>query len=546
MKTDLRGIIIAAINERFPEVKTGELAFTVDSTDNLEHGDYASNVAMQLTKILKRNPKEIAESLAKTIRHEDIKEIDIAGPGFMNFFINNSAFHRWLSSLLKSDNPLKSEMGKGKRFMVEFVSANPTGPLHVGHGRGAALGDSMAAILAACGYKVYREYYVNDAGNQMNNLAGSILSRYFELFEERYAFPQDGYHGDYIIDIAQELRKVYADKLLKMKEQDALETCKRAGIKSILADIDKTLKRFCVNMDNYFHETSLYSSGEIKETLKDLHKHKATYEQDGALWLSTKYMGDDEDRVLRKSDGSYTYLTPDIAYHRNKYRRGFDLLVDVWGADHHGYVKRMECALNVLGYPDNFDVVLVQMVSLIKGGERLVMSTRAGQFVTLDWLLDEVGIDAARFFYNMRGANSQFEFDIDLAKTQSSDNPVYYVQYAHARVCSVLATAAQRGIKMTPGAGIDLLTLPAEKKLIKKMMEFRYILETAAQYNEPHRVAYFLQELAGEFHSYYYNTVILNDEDQARTNARLNLCTGVAKNIKFGLELLGVSAPERM
>ncbi|MDR0453305.1 MAG: arginine--tRNA ligase [Deferribacteraceae bacterium] len=546
MKTDLRNIITEVVNKQFSGIKEEELAFTVSPSDNPEHGDYATNVAMQLAKTLKKNPKTIAESLAETIIHEDIKHIEIAGPGFMNFFINDSAFHRWLSELLKSDSSLKSEIGKGKKIMVEFVSANPTGPLHVGHGRGAALGDSIAAILEACGYSVYREYYVNDAGNQMNNLAASILSRYFELYGKKYPFPGDGYYGEYITKIAEELRKTHKDELLRIEEGDAVKICKKEGIKLILADIDKTLKRFRVNLDNYFQETSIYTGGELEETLNDLNKRNAVYSHDGALWLSTKRMGDDEDRVLQKSDGSYTYLAPDIAYHRNKYRRGFDLLVDVWGADHHGYVKRMECALNMLGCEGSFDVALVQMVSLKKGGERLVMSTRAGQFVTLDWLLDETGVDAARFFYNMRGANSQFEFDIDLAKTQSTDNPVYYVQYAYARVCSILATAAQRGLKAVQGENIELLTLPAEKKIIKKMMDFRYVLETAAAYNEPHSVAYFLQELAGEFHGYYYNTVILNDKDLQRTNARLNLCMGVAKNIKFGLGLLGVSAPEKM
>lgn len=547
MKKILREIIIGAVKKEYPEVPCDNLNFSVDTGNNPAHGDFSTNVAMQLTKTLRKKPQEIALKIAGSIDSSLIDRIEVVGPGFTNFFIEQNAFQDWLGKLLDSPSLLKSNVGEGRKVLVEFVSANPTGPLHIGHGRGAAIGDSVAAILEAAGYSVSREYYVNDAGNQMNNLAASICCRYFEQHGKQMDFPQDGYHGEYIGEIAGELSKVYGNKLLDMDRQEALSICKRAGIKTILAQIDGTLKRFNVKIDEYFSEQSVYDNGDIDKTLDKLEKARATYEHDGALWLKTKQMGDDEDRVLRKSDGSYTYLTPDIAYHDNKYRRGFDRLIDVWGADHHGYKKRMECGIELTGNPSaSFDVIFVQMVSLLRGGEKVKMSTRGGEFVTLDWLIDEVGVDAARFFYNMRGSGAQFEFDVDLAKTRSNDNPVYYVQYAHARVCSLMAKASGQGIKIETGKYLELLSLPSEKETIKKLMDFPYVIETAAQYNEPHRVVYYLQELAGAFHSYYYDNVIIAVDDENLTNARLSLCKGVACAVKYGLELLGVSAPERM
>jgi arginyl-tRNA synthetase len=550
MKAELQQLFMNEIRKSVDDIDAKDFAFTIDTPKSSDHGDLASNIAMQLAKLMKRNPREIATMLANTITHPDIERIEVAGPGFINIFFKNEALHRWLGALLRSNEPLQSSMGKGVKVLVEFVSANPTGPLHVGHGRGAALGDSVASILEAVGYKVSREYYVNDAGNQMLNLAGSIYARYTESFAAdgiaAYPFPKDGYKGDYIYTIAEEIKNSHTNTLLTMTTEEALAICKQAGIKSILDSIDATLKRFNVKIDKYFSEESLYRSGELNRALSTLTSKGATYEKEGAIWLSTEKLGDEKDRVLKKSDGTYTYLTPDIAYHKNKYDRGFDLLIDLWGADHHGYTKRLSSALELLGYnPKCFDVILVQMVGLLEGGEKKVMSTRAGEFVTLDWLIDEVGVDAARFFYNMRSSDSQFEFDIDLAKTRTSDNPVYYVQYAHARVCSLFATAATRGITPTIGADLDKLELPSERELIKSMMEFRYVLELAAKYNEPHRLVYYLQELAGQFHAYYYNTNIVGPEIE-QTNARLSLCSGVGKTIKYGLQLLGVSAPEKM
>jgi arginyl-tRNA synthetase len=469
MKSELHKIFTDSICKVYPDLDPKDLAFTVDVPANSEHGDFATNAAMQLAKMAKRNPREVANILIEFIQHPDIDRVEVAGPGFINVFMKTETLQRWLAGLLKSEEPLKSNIGDGKRVMVEFVSANPTGPLHIGHGRGAALGDSLARILEATGHKVHREYYVNDAGNQMQNLAGSIFSRYTELFSnaEQYPFPKDGYNGDYIYDIAKSIEKTHGKKLLEMSVEEALEICKKTGISTILNDINSTLKRFNVHMDEYFHESTLYDKGDLKKTLATLEKSGATYKKDGAVWLSTERLGDEKDRVLQKSDGTYTYLAPDIAYHKNKFERKFDLLIDIWGADHHGYVKRMECALELLGYdPKRFDVILAQMVNLLEEGMKKTMSTRAGDFIPLDWLVGQVGADAARFFYSMRSSDSQFDFDLDLAKKETSDNPVYYVQYAHARVCNLFVNAHSRGIKYKIGGNLDKLGLPAARELV--------------------------------------------------------------------------------
>ncbi|MDR2870248.1 MAG: arginine--tRNA ligase, partial [Deferribacteraceae bacterium] len=478
MKTALRQAITQAIREIFPETATTEVAFNIDASAKPEHGDYACNVAMQLTKTLKRNPREIAQAIADHIAHDKlIAKVAVAGPGFINISIKTETYQQWLGRLLAGEDMLRSNIGHGHKAMVEFVSANPTGPLHIGHGRGAAIGDSIAAILGAVGYNVSREYYVNDAGNQMNKLAKSIYARYCELKGKDYPFPEDGYKGDYIMDEAKSINAIFGDDLLKMSEKDALETCGYVGGKSILEQIDTTLRRFNVKMEKYLSETSLYEEDCVKNALAKLQELGAVYDKDGAIWLNTKAKGDEEDRVLRKSDGSFTYLMPDLAYHADKFNRGFQLLIDVWGADHHGYIKRMESGIDYMGYDSKaLDVVLVQMVSLVRGGEKVSMSTRAGEFIPLDWLIEEVGVDAARYFYNMRSADSQFEFDIDLAKSRSNDNPVCYIQYTHARACSLLAKAKELGITIKRGENLDLLTLDEEKNIIRRMMEFTSLL----------------------------------------------------------------------
>jgi arginyl-tRNA synthetase len=429
---------------------------------------------------------------------------------------------------------------------VEFVSANPTGPLHIGHGRGAAFGDSISRILSAAGFDVQKEYYINDAGNQMNNLAKSVYSRYMEIAGKKYPFPEDGYKGEYITEIAKQIYSEDKGKLLELSEENALEKCLQVGKNHILKMIENDLKNFNVSFDNWFSEKSLYDSGEMEKTIDFLKQKNKIYEKDGAIWFKSTEYGDDKDRVLKKSTGEFTYFASDIAYHKNKYDRGLEEVIDVWGADHHGYVKRLSSAIESMGInPERFNVVLIQMVSLIKNGEKISMSTRAGKFVTLSWLVNEVGQDAARYFYAMRNHESQFDFDIDLAKSKSSDNPVYYVQYAHARVKSLLRTAKEKNISVQIGENLDLLKLPEEIDLIKKIYEEKNILELSAKYLEPHRISYYLQELASMFHSYYYNNQIIM-EDIKLTNARLSLSVAIASTIKFCLDLLGVSAPERM
>lgn len=521
--------------------------FTVVIPDDESHGDYATNVAMQLARFLKKNPKVIAEELSKKIVEEFNGQInaEVAGVGFINFTISKDIFHKTLVNIIKDKSFFENNYGKGKKVLIEFVSANPTGPLHIGHGRGAAYGDSLARILAVSGYKVGREYYVNDAGNQMNNLALSVYSRIEEIKGIETTFPENGYQGDYIKDIAETVLKENS-KILNIDKDKALEICLKKAVDVIKSNIEKDLKDFRVSFDNWFSEKSLYKSNAVEKTLKKLKELGQTYEKDGALWLYTENKGDDKDRVLKKSTGEYTYFAPDIAYHLDKYKRGYDFLIDVWGADHHGYIKRMTCAIEALGYKaESFEATLVQMVNLIKEGKKVSMSTRSGSFIPMEWLINEVGTDATRFFYNMRSHDAQFDFDIDLAKAHSSDNPVYYVQYAHARVYSLIANAESKGHKYNRGSGIERLIDKSEINLIKEMIRLKYVIETSAMHLEPHRITYYLQELASSFHSYYYaNQIISSDKDL--TNARLTLCEAVAVTIKYALNLLGVSAPERM
>ena len=525
----------------------GVPAFSVVMPDDAAHGDFSTNVAMQLTKSLKKNPRAIADEIASRMTEESGGAIvaNVAGPGFINFTVSRDWFHNILLKIINEPNFFENDQGCGKKVLVEFVSANPTGPLHIGHGRGAAYGDSLARVLSASGFSVTREYYINDAGNQMNNLAMSVYCRILEIEGKDYEFPENGYHGDYIKEIAEEVLAEHKN-ILDMPQDKALKICLDKAIAVISGSIKDDLANFKVEFDGWFSERSLYASGALEKTINLLKEKGSVYEKDGALWLATEKMGDDKDRVLKKSSGEYTYFAPDIAYHAGKYARGFDMLIDVWGADHHGYIKRMECAIEALGYrAETFEVSLIQMVNLIKDGEKVSMSTRSGSFIPMSWLIDEVGTDAARFFYNMRSHDAQFDFDIDLAKSRSSDNPVYYIQYAHARVFSLLSNAAEKGHVYKRGSGIGRLNGQDEIQIIKNMMRLKYVIEVAAAHLEPHRIAYHLQELAGAFHSYYYSNQIVSS-DKELTDARLTLSEAVAATIKYGLALLGVSAPERM
>lgn len=548
MKEKLTNIIDEIVNGMLKDAGVNEeVTFSLVIPEKEEHGDFACNAAMQLVKHLKKNPKIIAEDIISKLNEKIKLDCTIAGPGFINIKIDASWYAETVMDIINNEKYFHNSVGGGKKAMVEFVSANPTGPLHIGHGRGAAYGDSVARLLEMSGYNVSREYYVNDAGNQMNNLALSVYARAAEIKgRSDITFPEAGYHGDYIIDIAKDVLNTH-ENILDMDKTQALDICLEKAVQTIQADIDNDLKEFRVTFHNYFSEKSLYKNKLVEKTLDELAKSGKVFEHDGALWLKTTDMGDDKDRVLRKSTGEYTYFTPDIAYHQNKYERGYEYLIDIWGADHHGYIKRMQCALECLNHKlESFKATLIQMVNLIQNGEKISMSTRSGEFIPLSWLINEVGVDAARFFYNMRSHDAQFDFDIDLAKSKSNDNPVYYIQYAHARVNSLIDNANEKGIEYKRGQGLEKAIGSEEIKLIKNMVKLKYVIELSAQYLEPHRVSYHLQELAASFHSYYYNNKILNNEDVDTTCGRLTICEAAAVTIKQGLDILGVSAPKRM
>lgn len=542
----MEDLIKKALNDALIKYYGNNISYTIEIPKKSENGDFSSNIAFILSKQLKKKPIEVANDIVSLMDKKDFEKVEIAPPGFINFFLSNTVYYNFLKNLIENPQYHVENIGKNRKAMVEFVSANPTGPLHIGHGRGSAYGDTVARLLKISGFDVYKEYYINDAGNQMNNLAKSIYSRYCELLGKDYPFPTDGYKGDYIIDIAKKIVEKYSDQLIK-DEIEGVNICFEIGVREILDGIENDLKDFRVTFDNWFSEKSLYESKEVEKTVDILMKNGYIYEKDNALWFKSEELGDDKDRVIKRSTGEYTYFASDIAYHKNKYERGFELLVDVWGADHHGYVNRLKNGVKALGIDvENLKIQLIQMVSLIKGGERISMSTRAGEFITLRWLLDEVGADAARYFYLMRDINSQFDFDIDLAKSKSNDNPVYYIQYAHARVCSLKRNAEEKGIKYTINEDLEKLTLPYEIEIIKKLYDFKNVVKMATLNLEPHRICYYLQELAGLFHTYYYNTTIIDEKDTKLTNARLSLADAVAKIIYAGLEILGVSSPEKM
>jgi arginyl-tRNA synthetase len=545
MEYIIKNIIDKAL-EHYKDIDKNNIKYSIEIPKKQEHGDFSTNVAFILSKPLKKNPLIIAEDIKQLVADTYFTKIEVVKPGFINFFFSKQVYHDFLNNFLANPYFNFENIGNNKKAMVEFVSANPTGPLHIGHGRGAAYGDTIARILKLSGYDVFKEYYINDAGNQMNNLALSVYARYCSFYGKDYPFPPDGYKGEYIIDIARDIANSFGNSLLE-NEEEGIKICFKIGVETILKGIEDDLGEFRVVFDNWFSEKSLYENSEVERTIEALTEKGDVYEKDGALWFCSSRYGDEKDRVIRKNSGEYTYLASDIAYHRNKFERGFEFLVDVWGADHHGYVDRLKNSMKAFGKDvDNLKIQLIQMVSLIKNGERISMSTRAGEFITLRWLIDEVGTDAARYFYLMRDINSQLEFDIDLAKSKSNDNPVYYVQYAHARIHSLKRNAKEKTIDVKCGEALELLTLDTEIEIIKKLYDFKNVLKTATVNLEPHRICYYLQEIAGMFHTYYYNTKIVDENDIRLTNARLSLAEAVAVTIKIGLELLGVSAPERM
>ena len=580
----------------------GEVRVDVEPTKSKEHGDFACNVALALAKAARAKPRELAEHIVKALPVSPfVAKVEIAGPGFINFFLKQNAYQQVIAQILDAGAGYgRSTVGAGKRVQVEFVSANPTGPLHVGHGRGAAYGAAVADLLAATGFSVHREYYVNDAGRQMDILATSVWLRYLELCGEKFIFPTNAYKGDYVYDIGATLHRENGDaqgranvaggrmpgatdqhpfhfpaaKIFdgvpadepqggdKEKHIDALiERCKALlgpqgyrtlfdlGLNVILDDIRRDLKEFGVVYDEWYSERALVETGAADRAIERLKKSGHAYEKDGALWFRSTDYGDEKDRVLVRDNGQKTYFAHDIAYHMDKLERGFERVIDIWGADHHGYVPRVKAALAALGLdPTKLDVLLVQFAILYRGGEKAQMSTRSGEFVTLRELRAEVGNDAARFFYVLRKCEQHMDFDLDLAKSQSNDNPVFYIHYAHARVHSVFRQLKEKGFtrdRARGGASLDRLNEPHEQALMATLARYPEVVEGAALAHEPHVLAYYLRELANDFHTYYNAHTFIVD-DAALRDARLNLIDATRQVLANGLGLLGVSAPETM
>lgn len=514
-----------------------------------EFGDFASNIAMQSARVAHKAPRIIAQAIVDGMDYPWLDHAEIAGAGFINFFLKNDVIYDTLKQILAAGDayghaPLRQE----DTIQVEYVSANPTGPLHVGHGRGAAYGSALVNLLRAAGYNVQAEYYINDAGNQMNNLAASVNARYLELLGKPAEIPENGYHGHDIIETAQAIIDQDGDKYLDMPEAERLELFKDRAYAEKLKALKRDLAHFNVHYDNWFSERTLHPDA-IQAACKVLEERGKIYEKDGALWLKSTDYGDDKDRVVIRDNGVPTYLAADIAYHKNKYDRGFKKMINIWGADHHGYVARVKAAMAALGYDvDQLEVLLLQMVSLFRDGKPVKMSKRTGQAITLNELIEEVGTDAARYFFIMRSLDTQLDFDLDLAKSHSNENPVYYIQYAHARIYSIYRQAKEAGANLSmdwSDVKWDTLTNEYELELIKKMAAFPEEVQRAARERAPHRIAHFVHELAGMFHTFYNHCRIIQ-EDKDLEKARLALVTAVRITIANSLAILGVSAPEKM
>lgn len=522
--------------------------YTVEVPKHENQGDFSTNMALVLAGIEKKNPREIAAQVVERLKNvqELIERVEIAGPGFVNVTIKESVWQQLLKEIDNQQETYgRSDIGGNRRVMVEFVSANPTGPLSIGHGRQAILGDGIARLLEATGHDVYREYYYNDAGRQMRVLGESVRARYLELLGRDHEFPEDGYQGEYIYDIA---RKLVETEDQSLADCESVDPFKQAAERTIFEDISTTLKRMGITFDNYYNEQSLYENGHVDSVIKELTDKGLVYEKDGATWFKTTELGQEKDRVIIKSSGEPTYRLPDIAYHREKFRRNFDWLVDIFGSDHIATVPDVRAGVEALGYDSSkITVILHQFVTLMRDGKQVKMSTRKANFVTVDELLDEVGVDAARFFFMMRKPDSQLEFDLDLATKESQENPVYYVQYAHARVCSILRQAVEKGVALptTADADLSLLVEPEEVGLLKQMGSFPTLIESCAMDLEPYRVIFYLMELAGLFHSYYNKHKVISDDD-ALSRSRLCLISGLRTVFGNGLKLVGLSAPEKM
>ncbi len=553
----MKNITVQIIRNALERLKT---QWALDSMPDIEVeiprkeslGDIATTIAMSLTKTLKKPPRKIADDLLAKINElpHPFKKVEIAGPGFINFTFKKDYFYEKLELLLKEEHSaLSTNIGKGRKIQVEFVSANPTGPLHIGHGRGAAVGNALSNLLESAGFDVEKEFYINDAGLQVKLLGQSVYAKYQQMSGNDVPFPEDGYKGSYIESISKEIIKRIADKHINSTFEECGEFFTDYAYKMMLADIAKDLKDFGIIFNRWQSEKELYKKNKVEHSLDTLRKKGFLYEKDGALWFVSSRFKDDKDRVVVKQDGGYTYFASDIAYHKDKLDRGIDTIIDIWGADHHGYIPRLKSVLEAFGFPEeSFKVTLIQMVSLLRHGKPVQMSKRAGEFVALREVIDEVGADTAKFIFLTRRAESQLEFDLEVAKEQTAENPVFYVQYAFARISSIFRQAEIKpGVRGSGGQenNLSVLSEDEEISIIKKLLQYPIVLEGAANAFEPHRITYYLQDLAKLFHSYYNKHRVISD-DKTLTNARLCLCKAVQIVLEEGLKILGVSAPERM
>ncbi|UTH11398.1 arginine--tRNA ligase [Macrococcoides canis] len=535
-----QAILKAELVAEVPEIK-------IENPKDTKNGDYATNIAMVLTKLAKRNPREIAQAIVDNIdvQKADVSKIDIAGPGFINFYMDNGYLTEIITEALTKKTDFGKSAPKNERILVEYVSANPTGSLHIGHARNAAVGDTLCNVLSAAGYDVLREYYINDAGKQIENLAYSIEARFLQALGEEKELPADGYHGKDIIEIGKDLAAKHPE-YKDSSEEERIKAFRKLGLDYEMEKLKKDLTEFNVHFDNWFSETSLYENKEIDKALEQMKQHGYIFEEDGATWLRTTEFGDDKDRVLIKKDGTYTYFLPDIAYHYDKIERGYDTLINLFGADHHGYINRLKASLETFGVDSKrLEIQVMQMVRLLQDGQEVKMSKRTGNAITLRDIMDEVGIDAARYFLTMRSPDSHFDFDMELAKSESSDNPVYYAQYAHARICSMLRQAKEAGI--TPSTDVNYALITNEKafELLKRVADFESVIEQAAEHRAPHRITNYIQDLAAHFHKFYNAEKVLTD-DIEKSRAHVALIEAVRITLQNALTLVGVSSPEKM
>lgn len=553
MKQEIKNQIIENIRIDIPQIDTIKDKVAVETPKDEKLGDFSTNVAFLLAKVLKKHPLEIANQLQDRLQKLSIfSKVDVAGNGFINLFLSDEYYHHLLKEIvkLKEDYGRVKEGSKGK-INIEFVSANPTGPLHLGHGRGAVVGRILSEIYSYSGYKVEREFYINDAGNQIKKLGQSIYARFRQIEQPSYPFPEDGYHGDYIKDIAKELYVIEREKILSMlSEDDAVEFCANYGKNYLLEKIKEDLKMIEVEFDIWFSEKHLYEHGKVEEAIEYLKSKGMVYEKDDALWLKTTIYGDDKDRVIRKSDGSYTYFAGDIAYHFDKYKRGYDFIINIWGADHHGYLPRLKSAIMSFEVAENWiNVLFIQLVKLFKNGEEVKMSKRSGEFITLRELVEEVGKDPVIYFFASKDSDTPLNFDIDVALAKNSENPVYYVQYAYARICSVFKEAKIK-LSFDPeeefDADLSLLNQDIEKSIVKYISAIPDMIYEAASKNQPHKIPLITYELASKFHRYYYSYKFLDRDNIEITYARLYLLKAVRNILKLLFKLMGITALERM